>query len=80
MPTTFLTLHGGSGIPEAQIKEAIKLGVVKININTDLRQTFLASLRRELSAQSSEKVYDYFIPVIADLKKVIIQKLTQFSE
>lgn len=79
LPHTFLTLHGGSGIPDTQIKEAIKLGIVKININTDLRQNFLGSLRRELSAQSSEKVYDYFIPAVNDLKKVIKEKLLNFS-
>ncbi len=79
LPTTFFTLHGGSGIPEAQIKEAIKLGVVKININTDLRQTLLASLRRELTNQQSEKVYDYFIPAIGDLQKIITDKLIFFS-
>ncbi len=79
LPDTFLTLHGGSGISGDQIKEAIKLGVVKININTDLRQAFLASLRRELSSQTSEKIYDYFIPAIEDLKKIIKEKLISFN-
>jgi fructose-bisphosphate aldolase class II len=32
---TFLVLHGGSGTPEDDIKKAIQLGVVKININTE---------------------------------------------
>lgn len=32
-----LVLHGGTGIPENQIKEAIKCGISKININTDLQ-------------------------------------------
>ena len=31
-----LVLHGGSGIPEDQIKKAISMGVSKINVNTDL--------------------------------------------
>jgi ketose-bisphosphate aldolase len=79
LPNTFLVLHGSSGIPLDQIQAAIKLGIVKININTDLRQTFLASLRRELSSQTSEKVYDYFIPAIGDLKKIIKEKLISFN-
>lgn len=79
LPSTFLVLHGSSGIPVDQVQAAIKLGVVKINVNTDLRQTFLASLRRELSAQSSEKVYDYFIPAVEELKKVIKEKLLSFQ-
>jgi len=34
---TPLVLHGGSGVPALHIKKAIKLGIVKININTELR-------------------------------------------
>ena len=37
----FLSLHGGSGISDEQIKKAIKIGrIVKININTELRAAF----------------------------------------
>lgn len=35
-----IVLHGASGIPEADIKKAVSLGVNKINIDTDLRQAF----------------------------------------
>ncbi|MDR0847133.1 MAG: fructose-bisphosphate aldolase [Lactobacillales bacterium] len=35
-----LVLHGGSGIPEDQIKKAISLGVAKINVNTELQLVF----------------------------------------
>lgn len=38
-----LVIHGGSGIPAADITEAIKLGVVKINIGAGLFRTLLAS-------------------------------------
>lgn len=33
-----IVLHGGSGIPAEQIQKAIKLGVAKINVNTELQQ------------------------------------------
>ena len=36
-----LVLHGGSGVPEEQIKAAIKAGIVKINFSTDLCLTFI---------------------------------------
>ncbi|MEI8067557.1 MAG: class II fructose-bisphosphate aldolase [Candidatus Shapirobacteria bacterium] len=78
MPDTFLTLHGGSGIPSEDISAAIKLGVVKININTDLRIAFKQSLTSSLSSVNSEKIYEYFNPIIADLKEIVIQKLRQF--
>lgn len=79
LPQTLLTLHGGSGISSDQIASAINLGIVKININTSLRLQFKQSLQNSLSTVNSEKVYDYLKPVIADLKKIVIQYLYQFS-
>lgn len=79
LPQTLLTLHGGSGISPDQISAAIKLGVVKININTDLRLKFKESLKRNLPLFQSEKLYELLIPIIADLKEVIKTKLIQFS-
>lgn len=80
VPHTFLTLHGGSGIPLDQIQSAINLGVVKININTDLRHHFIESLRHQLTIQKSEKIYNYLTPVIGDLKEIVKQKLISFSQ
>lgn len=45
-----LVLHGGSGIPEDQIKKAISLGVSKINVNTDLQLVFAAATRKYIEA------------------------------
>jgi ketose-bisphosphate aldolase len=74
LPQQFFTLHGGSGVSSDQISAAIKLGVVKININTDLRIKFLESLRQNISHFDSQKIYDLFTPVITDLKKVVKDK------
>jgi len=41
-----LVLHGGTGIPEDQIKKAIDLGVAKINVNTECQLTFAAATRK----------------------------------
>jgi len=74
LPQQFFTLHGGSGVSPDQISAAIKLGIVKININTDLRIKFLESLRQKLPQFESQKIYDLFSPVITDLKTVIKDK------
>jgi ketose-bisphosphate aldolase len=79
LPDTFFTLHGGSGIPLDQIRSAIGLGIVKININTDLRLKFKESLKLNFTQSSSEKIYDYLNPVITDIKEVIKAKLLNFS-
>lgn len=80
LPDKFFTLHGGSGISADQIVAAIDLGIVKININTDLRQEFKKSLESAMGSISSEKLYDYFYPVIDAVKLVAINKLIQFSQ
>ena len=41
-----LVLHGGTGIPEDQIKKAIGLGVAKINVNTECQLAFAAATRK----------------------------------
>lgn len=41
-----LVLHGGTGIPEDQVKRAISLGIAKINVNTDLQLAFARGTRK----------------------------------
>ena len=36
-------MHGSSGVPDAAIRQAVELGVSKINIDTDIRQAFVRS-------------------------------------
>ncbi len=45
-----MVLHGGSGIPEDQIKKAISLGVSKINVNTELQLVFAKATRKYIEA------------------------------
>jgi len=45
-----LSLHGASGIPDPMIQRSIEHGVAKINVNTELRQAYLAATQRELTA------------------------------
>lgn len=51
-----LVLHGGTGIPDYQIKQAIECGTTKININTELQIAWTNGVREFLSNDS--KVYD----------------------
>jgi len=51
---TFLSLHGGSGTPEDDIKDAIRLGICKININTEIRLAFSGNLRKFLNSNMEE--------------------------
>lgn len=51
VPDTPLVLHGGSGIPEDQVKKAIKLGIAKININTEFQLAFQDATRKYIEAE-----------------------------
>jgi len=43
-----LVLHGGTGIAEESLREAIKLGVAKVNFGTYLKKRYLAAIRAAL--------------------------------
>ena len=45
-----IVLHGGTGIPEDQIKKAIELGVSKINVNTECQLAFAKATREYIEA------------------------------
>lgn len=45
-----LVLHGGTGIPNDMVKEAITLGVSKINVNTECQLVFAAATRAYVEA------------------------------
>ena len=51
-----LVLHGGSGIPDEKIKQAIKCGISKINVNTDLQYVWSLSVRKYI--EENKDVYD----------------------
>ncbi|WP_025741575.1 class II fructose-bisphosphate aldolase [Aquimarina pacifica] len=42
-----LVLHGSSGIPDDQLQEAIKNGITKINLATEIKNVFMTSLQKE---------------------------------
>lgn len=55
-----LALHGGTGIPEEQIKKAISMGVAKINVNTECQLAFATAVRTYIEQGSDRmgKGYD----------------------
>ena len=49
-----LVLHGGTGIPADMIKEAISLGVSKINVNTECQLAFADATRKYIEYRQSK--------------------------
>ncbi len=54
-----LVLHGGSGIPQEQVKKAITLGVSKVNVNTELQLVFAAATRNYIEAGKDKEGKGY---------------------
>jgi fructose-bisphosphate aldolase class II len=72
-----LTLHGGSGVPRDEIKQAIDLGLInKININTRLRLVYQKALENEMAGYEGKfKVYKLMNPVMEAIKREVIAVL-----
>ena len=73
-------LAGAKGIPEEHIKKAISLGISKINIDTDLRLAFTATIREVLSTKPKEfdprKILG---PAKEAMKEVVKSKMRLFG-
>ena len=75
-----LVLHGGSGTPEDDIREAIIMGIVKININTELRLAFSGNLRRFLKDNPEEIVpYKFMVDAKSAVAKITGIKINLFG-
>lgn len=75
-----MVLHGGSGIPDEQIKEAIKAGIANIHVNTEIRVAFTEALRKSLAENPEETVpYKITPQAIEAVKQKVEEKLKLFN-
>jgi tagatose 1,6-diphosphate aldolase GatY/KbaY len=75
MVTIPLVLHGGSGIPAGILKEAVNRGICKINIATEIKDTFMKSLTGLLKESSEIDLRKVFPPAITEVNNLVKQKL-----
>ncbi len=76
----FLVLHGGSGIPDEDVRKAIESGIVKVNINTELRVAYKGALDKELKEKPEETTpYKVLTPSLEAVKKVVEEKIRLFG-
>jgi fructose-bisphosphate aldolase class II len=62
-----LVLHGGSGIPKEYVLQAIKRGIAKINVATEVRQTYERALAKAGKvAEAQNAVYVHICRLIGD--------------
>ena len=75
-----IVLHGGSGVPDDAIREAIRCGVGKINVNTENQVACTNKIREILG--KDDKVYDprkYLGPAREAMIEVVAEKIRLFG-
>lgn len=78
--TCQISLHGGSGTPLHYFEEAARIGVSKININSDMRFAFRQTLEKVLAAHPDEYAVVKLMPeVYGAVQAVVEEKITAFG-
>ncbi len=68
------------GVPVEEIQEAIKYGVRKVNIDTDIRLAMTAAIRRTMAEDPSKfDPRDFLKPARAAAKKICMDRYQQFG-
>ena len=67
-----LVMHGGTGIPEEDVRRAIRGGINKVNVGTIIHCTYMNAVRAELNARGENPyTLDVMKPVRAAIKEVV---------
>lgn len=76
-----ISLHGGSGTPEHYFISAVKIGVTKVNINSDMRIAYREALEKVLKDNPDEYSVAKLITksVIPAVQAVVESKLDGFN-
>ena len=76
-----LVLHGGSGTPDEQMKNAIKHGITKINIYSDILVGLNAGLKNKLNTIANPATWPHFVFEEARIlmKNAVKDKILKFG-
>lgn len=68
-------LHGGSGVPEGQLKSAINNGICKVNLATEIKNIFMKTLQYELSNNQEIDLRKVFPKATKEITNLVKGKL-----
>ncbi|MDR3189701.1 MAG: fructose-bisphosphate aldolase [Lactobacillaceae bacterium] len=79
-----IVLHGGSGVPDEQIREAISYGVAKVNVNTEAQLAFHQAVRDYVLSDEDLKGKNYdprkFLkPGVMAIQKAVEDRIDVFG-
>ncbi|MEP6710719.1 MAG: class II fructose-bisphosphate aldolase [Candidatus Saccharibacteria bacterium] len=69
-----ISLHGGSGTPLHYFEEAARIGVSKININSDMRFTFRETLVKVLADHPDEYAVVKLMPEVYEAVQAVVEE------
>lgn len=72
-----LVLHGGTGIPDADIQRAISDGICKVNVGTLIHSTYLSHLKNVLNDENGSNPYtlDVMAKVMIPVEKIVMDRI-----
>lgn len=74
-----LVLHGGSGNPDDEIAQSVKLGVNKINISSDIKDAFYQECRIVLQDKAIREPMAIYPKCIDAMNEVVRHKINLFD-
>jgi len=74
-----LVLHGGSNNPDDEIAQAVKLGINKINISSDIKVAYHTKMRQVMADQSLREPLTIQPPCVAAMQEVAAHKIDLFD-
>lgn len=69
-----ISLHGGSGTPAHYFEEAARIGVSKVNINSDMRYVFRKTLEKVLADHPNEYAVVKLMPEVYEAVQAVVEE------
>ena len=73
-----ISLHGGSDTPGHFFEDAVKVGVTKINVNSDMRYAFRTTLEQQLKDHPDEYAVVKLMDAVIDAVKAVVEEKIGF--
>jgi ketose-bisphosphate aldolase len=74
-----LVLHGSSGIPASQLQAAIRAGITKVNLATEIKQRFMVTLKQHLEDETNIDLREVFPVATRGVTELVSEKLAVVS-
>ena len=75
-----LVLHGGSGNADSEIAEAVKRGINKINISSDIKDALYQRLRITLKDPKIREPFELYPDSVKAMNEVVAEKIRLFQD